>query len=259
MTDKNKVALVTGAARGIGYGIAKRLAAIGYDLLINDVVAQESIEAELRELATHGISVAYCQADISSRADRTILIKSLHHHFGYIDILVNNAGVAPEVREDLLRATAASFERLIRINLKGPYFLTQSIAKQMISQREKDPDRHFCIVNIASSNSLAASQNRGEYCVSKAGVSMATRLWASRLGEYSIPVYEIRPGIIATDMTRGVKDKYDRMISGGLLVQSRWGTPDDVGRAVAMLANRALPYSTGQVLYVDGGQLLPRL
>ncbi len=167
--------------------------------------------------------------------------------------------MAPAIRADILEATEESFERLIRINLQGPYFLTQLAARWMVEQKKADPAFAGAIVNVSSISSTVASTSRGEYCISKAGVSMATQLWAARLGEFGIPVYEVRPGIIKTDMTSAVTAKYDKLIAEGLLVQSRWGLPDDVGKAVAMLARGDLPYSTGQVLTVDGGLTLERL
>jgi NAD(P)-dependent dehydrogenase (short-subunit alcohol dehydrogenase family) len=174
-------------------------------------------------------------------------------------VLVNNAGVAPKVRADILDATEESFERLIRINLQGPYFLTQAVARWLIAQKKADPAFQGCIVNISSVSATVASVSRGEYCISKAGVSMATKLWAARLGEFDLPVYEIRPGIIKTDMTATVTAKYDKLIGEGLLLQSRWGLPQDIGRAVAMMVRGDIAYSTGQVILVDGGQTVQRL
>lgn len=253
------VALVTGAARGIGYGIAQSLATEGFHIAVNDIVSEGSLTDQLTRLESHGIRTVYCRADVTDTADRRHLVATVEESLGPIDILVNNAGVAPETRTDILQATEASFERVLGINLKGPYFLTQAVANRMLARRIAGHDGLMCIVNIASSNSVAASPDRGEYCVSKAGVSMATKLWAVRLGEHNIPVYEIRPGIIATGMTAPVKEKYDRLIAEGLLLQKRWGQPEDVGRAVAMLCRGDLPYATGQVIHVDGGQLIPRL
>jgi NAD(P)-dependent dehydrogenase (short-subunit alcohol dehydrogenase family) len=174
-------------------------------------------------------------------------------------VLVNNAGVAPKVRADILEATEESYEWVMKINLQGPYFLTQAAANWMVEQKKQDASFSGCIVNISSVSSTVASPSRGEYCLSKAGVSMATKLWAARLGEFNIPVYEIRPGIIQTDMTATVKEKYDKLIGQGLLVQSRWGQPGDIGKAVAMLVRGDLAYSTGQVIMVDGGQTVQRL
>lgn len=255
----NTVALVTGSGRGIGYGIARCLAQAGCDLIINDIVEQGPLAAKLAALSRHGVKVLYCRADVASAAGRNRLLAAIKERFGRIHVLVNNAGVAPEVRCDMLVATEASFERLVRINLQGPYFLTQAVANMMIAQKDEG-DGQFCtIINIASSNSQAASTDRGEYCISKAGVSMATKLWAVRLTTLNIPVYEIRPGIIKTDMTAPAAEKYDRLIEEGLLLQKRWGQPADIGRAVAMLVRGDLAYSTGQVLHVDGGQLVSRL
>jgi NAD(P)-dependent dehydrogenase (short-subunit alcohol dehydrogenase family) len=187
------------------------------------------------------------------------MVAAIRSRFGRLHVLINNAGVAPTVRADILEATEESFERVVRINLQGPYFLTQAAANWMVEQHSRDGTFEGCIVNISSISATVASPNRGEYCISKAGVSMATKLWAARLGEYGIPVYEVRPGIIRTDMTRAVQAKYDRLIAEGLTVQARWGLPQDVGRAVAMLVRGDLPYATGQVVVVDGGLTLQRL
>lgn len=172
---------------------------------------------------------------------------------------MNNAGVAPDVRADVLEASPESFDRLISINLRGPYFLTQAAAHWMVKQRQADPAFRGCVVNVSSVSATVVSVNRGDYCISKAGVAMATQLWAARLAEFGIDVFEVRPGVIATDMTSGVKEKYDALIAGGLTVEKRWGTPKDVGRAVAVLARGDLSYATGQVLLIDGGLTLPRL
>ncbi|HKJ68354.1 MAG TPA: 3-ketoacyl-ACP reductase [bacterium] len=254
-----RVALITGGRRGIGYGVAQALAEAGVNLVINDIAPEAEVRGSIEQLAGEGVDVLYSRADISSSADRDRLLSEAFTKFDTIHILVNNAGVAPEERMDILSATERSFERVMRINLQGPYFLTQSIANHMIRQKGNSSEEFFCIVNIASSNSQAASIDRGEYCISKAGVSMASKLWAARLGEYDIPVYEIRPGIIKTDMTSGVTQKYDRMIEEGLLLQPRWGLPGDVGRVVRSLARGEFVYSTGQVFYIDGGQLIQRL
>jgi NAD(P)-dependent dehydrogenase (short-subunit alcohol dehydrogenase family) len=181
----------------------------------------------------------------------------VHQRFGRLDLLVNNAGVAPRERRDILEATRESFDRLLRINLRGPYFLTQAAARYMLER--KSTDFRGCILFITSISAVAASVNRGEYCISKAGLAMASLLWAARLAGEGIRVYEVRPGIIRTDMTAGVAANYDRLIAEGLTLQRRWGTPEDVGRAVAMLARGDLDYSTGQVLVVDGGLSVRRL
>jgi 3-oxoacyl-[acyl-carrier protein] reductase len=254
-----KVALITGAARGIGYGIASHLAASHCDLVVCDVQEPAAVEIALAELRKLGAETQYCQADVSSAEARQRMLAEIKARFGRLNVLVNNAGVAPKVRADILEATEESFERLIRINLQGPYFLTQAAANWMIAQQKEDPRFEGCIVNISSVSATVASPSRGDYCISKAGVSMATRLWAARLGEFDIPVYEIRPGVIKTDMTATVQEKYDKLIEEGLTLQKRWGFPDDVGRAVAMLVRGDLPYSTGQVLMLDGGMTLQRL
>ena len=259
MSINKKVALVTGGRRGIGFGIAKQLAREGNHIVIGDIVEAREAADAVQELEQTGAQVLYCQADVSSAPARQKMLDEIKARFGRLDVLVNNAGVAPKVRADILDATEESFERLIKINLQGPYFLTQLVARYMIAQKKANPDFAGCIVNISSISAEVASTGRGEYCISKAGVSMATQLWAARLGEFNIPVYEIRPGIIATDMTSAVKEKYDNLIANGLLVQSRWGYPEDIAKAVAMLARGDLAYSTGQVLFIDGGFNVQRL
>ncbi len=247
------VALVTGAARGIGLGIADRLAREGYDVAIGDV-REETVAAEaLKKLRSHGCDAMYCRTDVSLPDDRKRLLAAVRERFGRLHLLVNNAGVAPRERKDLLEASEESFEWVLRINLQGPYFLTQAAARWMIEQKRASGTYSGCIVNISSISATVASVNRGEYCISKAGVSMATLLWATRLAEFGIPVYEIRPGIIKTDMTAAVQAKYDKLIAEGLLLQPRWGLPEDVARVVAALARGDLAYSTGQVIMVDGG------
>jgi len=255
----NRVALVTGGTRGIGLGIARCLAHDGCDLAVCGVRPEEQVADVLSELRGTGVDVLYCQADVADPDARECMLAAIRAHYGRLDVLVNNAGVAPRVRADVLDATEESFERVMRINLQGPYFLTQAVARWMIAQREQDPSFRACIVNISSISATVASPSRGEYCISKAGVSMATRLWAVRLGEYGIPVYEVRPGVIQTDMTAGVRARYDRLIAEGLTVEPRWGLPEDVGRTVATLVRGDLPYATGQVLMVDGGLTLQRL
>ena len=254
-----KVALVTGGSRGIGLGIAEHLARNGFDLAINGVRPAEAVTEPLGRLRELGADVLYCPGDIASREDRINVLAAITNHFGRLHVLVNNAGVAPKERRDILDATEESFQYVLSTNLQGPYFLTQKVAHWMIDQGRKRADFTGCIINISSISATVASVNRGEYCIAKAGVSMATQLFAARLGEYNIPVYEVRPGIIKTDMTAGVTEKYDRLIDGDLTVQKRWGYPDDVGKAVAALARGDFPYSTGQVLMVDGRLTLPRL
>ncbi len=255
----SKIALITGGSRGIGFGVAQALAREGFDLGICGVRNESAVTEALQSLRATGRDILYVQADVSLRPDRERLLSEVKRHFGSLNVLVNNAGVAPLERNDILEATEESFERLIRINLQGPYFLTQAAARWMIEQKRADLSFSGCIINVSSISATVASVNRGDYCISKAGVSMATKLFAARLGEHDIPVYEIRPGLIKTDMTSAVTAKYDKLIGEGLLLQGRWGLPDDVGRAAAMLARRDLAYSTGQVLLVDGGYSLQKL
>ncbi len=254
-----RVALITGGSRGIGFGIAMKLAATGFDLAINGVRAESEVEETLRKLKEFGNDVIYCRGDTSSSNDRESIISKVKEHYGKLHVLVNNAGIPPKERTDILDATEESFDEVISVNLKGSYFLTQKIANWMIDQKKNDKEFNGCIINISSISATVVSVNRGEYCISKAGLSMATQLFSVRLGEFNIPVYEVRPGVIYTDMTAGVKEKYDKLIEDGLCVQQRWGLPEDVGKAVASLANDDLTYSTGQVIMVDGGLTIPRL
>jgi 3-oxoacyl-[acyl-carrier protein] reductase len=254
-----RIACITGGARGIGFGVAQALARDGFDLALSGVRDEAAASDALETLRGLGAKVLYCQADVSDSTARAGMLETIRKTYGRLHVLVNNAGVAPAVRADILEATEESFERLIRINLQGPYFLTQNVARWMVEQKKADPSFRGAIVNVSSVSSTVASVSRGEYCISKAGVSMATQLWAARLGEFGIPVFEVRPGIIKTDMTSAVTAKYDKLIAEGLLVQPRWGLPEDVGKAVAMLARGDLSYSTGQVVNVDGGLTLSRL
>src|SRR5574337_24098 len=260
------VALVTGGSRGIGRGICLSLARAGFGVAINftsNAAAAEECKRLCMEAVPDAKKVKFetVQADIAEPQGRARLIEFVKTTPGWIDLLVNNAGVAPEVRADLLEATEDSFDRLIAINLKGPYFLTQAVANYWLSGLQYLPPGRARpkVVNISSLSAYAASVNRGDYCVSKAGLAMATRLFATRLAEYGINVYEVRPGIIATDMTTAVQEKYDRMIAEGLTPIPRWGEPEDVGRVVAAIAQGALPFSTGEVINVDGGFHLRRL
>jgi len=261
----NTVALITGASRGIGRGIALELAKVGYDLAINyasnAAAANETIADCVATARTAGkaIRAEACRADIGNSEDRRALIEFCKARFGRLDLLVNNAGVAPAVRADLLEAGEESFDRLININVKGPYFLTQLAARWMIEQGKEGRGPRPKIVTVSSISAYTASVNRGDYCISKAALSMLTPLYAARLAEHGINVYEIRPGIIATDMTGAVKEKYDKLIGEGLTPIHRWGTPEDIGRAVAAIAQDLLPFSTGEVINVDGGFHLRRL
>jgi 3-oxoacyl-[acyl-carrier protein] reductase len=255
----NTVALVTGGSRGIGLGITRCLAADGCDVAVCGVRERSAVEGVLDELRELGVEVLYCQADVADRQARERLLSEIDGRFGRLNVLVNNAGVAPKVRADILEATEESYDWVMGINLKGPYFLTQAVANWMIEQHQEDESFQGCIVNISSISATVASPSRGEYCISKAGVSMATQLWAARLGEFGIPVYEIRPGVIKTPMTEVVTAKYDKLIGEGLTIQPRWGFPEDVGKAVAMMVRGDIPYSTGQVIVVDGGMTVQRL
>jgi NAD(P)-dependent dehydrogenase (short-subunit alcohol dehydrogenase family) len=253
------VALITGASRGIGRAITLELAGIGYDLVINYASNQEAaIQTKndaIQRAAQNGktIRAEICQADISRNEDRTRLVDFTREKFNRLDLLVNNAGIAPASRADILEASESSFDQLVAVNLKGPYFLTQLAAKWMIAQRQQDAKRQPKIITINSISAYTASVNRGDYCISKAGLAMMTKLFAARLAEPGINVYEIRPGIIATDMTAPVKEKYDRLIAEGLTPIKRWGQPEDVAKAVVAIALDLLPFSTGEVINVDGG------
>jgi NAD(P)-dependent dehydrogenase (short-subunit alcohol dehydrogenase family) len=248
---------VTGAGRGIGRGIAVELGRLGHAVAVNyagNAAAAEECLRLVREAGGEGLTL---RADVSSSADRARMVEEVVAAYGRVDLLVNNAGVAPDVRADMLEAGEESFDRLVNVNLKGPYFLTQLVARRMVEQVRGDNVLGAFgrprVVTVTSVSAYAASPNRGDYCVSKAGLAMMTKLYAARLAEHGINVYEIRPGVIATDMTGGVREKYDRMIAEGVWPIRRWGEPSDVARAVASIARGDLPYSTGEVINVDGG------
>ena len=251
--------MVTGGTRGIGFGVALKLAETRFILVISGRRAHDEVQPALDQIKQHSPASIYVQADVANGADRARLLLAVEDNFGRLDVLVNNAGIAPRVRADILEAREDSFDELISTNLKGPYFLTQAAAAWMIRQQETDNSAFRAIINISSVSATVASVNRGDYCISKAGIAMATRLWAVRLAEYGIGVYEVRPGIIETDMTASVREKYDTLIDGGLLLEKRWGTPADVGSAICLLAKGELKYATGSVLHVDGGLTVPRL
>jgi len=259
-------AIVTGASRGIGRAIALELAGLGYDLVIShlDVDAygrpyEDAGEKTKADAIAAGVDCVVMRADIADEDDRRKLVTMARRTFGRCDMLVNNAGVAPSERVDMLEMSQESYDRVMRINLKGPFFLTQAVGNWMIEQRGEDDGRQFRIVNISSISAYTSSPARAEYCLSKAGVSMMTRLFADRLAEFGVGVFEIRPGIIATDMTATVKDKYDGLIADGLTPIKRWGQASDVARAVGAIAEGRLDFSTGQVINVDGGFHLRRL
>jgi NAD(P)-dependent dehydrogenase (short-subunit alcohol dehydrogenase family) len=254
-----KTALVTGGTRGIGLGIATELARTGFTMVVNGIRDEPEVSRTLDHLRSFGQEVYYIRGDISVTGERESLFHRALEAAGQLNILVNNAGVAPLERKDLLETSEESFDRVMGINLRGPFFLTQLVAGYLVDKKRKDPGFEACIINISSISATVASVSRGEYCISKAGVSMATRLWATRLGEEDIPVYEVQPGIIDTDMTSRVKDQYLRQIQEGLTIQKRIGIPEDVGKVVATLARGELPYANGQVIVVDGGLTIPRL
>ncbi len=248
----NPVALITGAARGIGRACALELARAGHDVVIADIIDTAEAVGAVEELGVDALGVA---CDVTDPDRRAAALTAIRERFGRLDCLINNAGVAPKIRADILEAGPESFDFVMGINLRGPYFLTQAVANWLIAQQEEDPTRRGrqSIVNVASLSSYTASPSRGEYCLSKAAVSMMTTLYAARLAEYEIRVNEVRPGIIATNMTSAVTEKYDRLIADGLTPIRRWGTPEDVARAVTVLAGGRLPFTTGEAINVDGG------
>lgn len=255
----NRVAVITGGARGIGLGIARSLAAEGLDLVLNGVRPEADVADVMADLTRTGRRIAYISGDIGVPADRERLIAETIARMGRIDVLVNNAGITSPGRKDILEATEEAFDRVMAVNLKGAFFLTQLAARQMIRQREQAPGRRGYVINVSSISADFVSVNRGDYCLSKAALAMSTRLWAARLAEYDIDVFEIRPGVIRSDMTAGVVEKYDKLLSEGLTLDRRWGEAEDVGRAAAMLVRGDLPYATGQVLRIDGGMTINRL
>lgn len=259
------VALITGAGRGIGRSIALALSAIGWTTIVNELPdAAGNAHSVAEEIKASGGKACVILADIAKPNERSYLVNQAVALTGTIDLLVNNAGVAPRVRTNILEVNEESYDEVMAINLKGPFFLTQRVANLMIGQRQERQDEQpnrasGAIVNIGSLNAYTSSPNRGEYCLSKAGIGMMTKLFAEQLAPFGINVYEIRPGIIQTDMTKVVKDKYDSLIAQGLTPIQRWGQPEDVARAVVAIAQGYLPFSTGEVINVDGGFHLQRL
>jgi 3-oxoacyl-[acyl-carrier protein] reductase len=254
-----KVALVTGGSRGIGKATTLALAARGWQVVFSFLSNQAAARETLKEIEAAGGRGLMQQSDLAAGGDRQRLLEMVTSAFGRLDVLVNNAGMAPRLRRDLLEMGEASFDEVLAANLKGPFFLTQQAAQLMIALKKREPASDPMVINIGSISATTSSPNRGEYCISKAGLGMMTALFADRLAGEGIRVYEVRPGIIATDMTAAVKAKYDQAISSGLLPLARWGQPEDVARAVVTLAEGALPYSTGEVIHVDGGFHLRRL
>ena len=258
-TDNLPVALVTGGSRGIGRGICIELAKAGWRVGINYASNAEAAMECLERVKQAGGAGEAVQGDVASTPQRKYMIDFMCQRFGRLDALINNAGVAPESREDLLSATESSYDRLMSVNLKGPYFLTQLAALRMAEQIKSNRIPCGYIVNISSISAYTASVDRGDYCISKAGMAMMTKLFAARLADENIRVYEVRPGVIATDMTGAVKAKYDKLLSEGLAPLKRWGEPADVGLCVAAILRGDFPYSTGQVFDIDGGFHIRRL
>lgn len=253
-----KTAIVTGASRGIGFAIARQLGLDGYSVLVVATGPQEKNQKALDALRAQQIECAYVQANIGDHDDRLRIVQAALDAFGRIDVLVNNAGVAPRTRADLLEMTEESFDYVVGINTRGNMFLTQAVARQMIRQQPVD-GRRGVIVNVSSCSAEVSSTNRGEYCVSKAGVSMLTTLYADRLAGEGILVHEVRPGVIKTDMTDKVQEKYDKLIAEGAFPIARWGTPQDVANAVSALCSDKFLYTTGNYIDVDGGFHIKRL
>ena len=254
------VALITGSTRGIGLGIAVKLAEEGHDIAINGVRAEADATQAIEDVQAAGANVVYARGDVSQAADRASMIDVIRQAFGRLDVLVNNAGITSPGRKDILNeADEQSFDLVMGVNLKGPFFLTQAAARWMAEQRQANARFRGCIINVSSVSAEFVSTNRGDYCLSKAATRMATWLWATRLAEFGIPVYEVQPGVIRSDMTAGVTAKYDKLIAEGLTLERRWGEPDDVAKAVAALVRGDIPYSTGQVLKIDGGMTIRTL
>ncbi len=249
------VAMVTGGSRGIGRGITQRLISEGWQVAVM-ATKPEPPEGFLDVVGDQGI---YVPGSVDDQAAHQRFVAATLAAYSRIDLLVNNAGVAPRVRQDILSAGVEEYDRVMGVNLRGPYFLTQAVANQMIAQPRLDGQLTGTIINVSSVSATVVSVDRGEYCLSKAGVAMATQLWAARLAPEGIVVYEIRPGVIATDMTAGVKEKYDRLFAQGLAPMPRWGRPDDVAGAVVALGSGLMPYSTGDVVHVGGGMQIARL
>lgn len=261
----NPVALITGASRGIGRGIALELAKVGHDLVVNFAGNADGARATSADCvaaaktAGKTIRSEICQGDVGKAADRERLIGFTREQFGRLDLLVNNAGITSIGRRDVLEAREDEFDALMAVNLKGPYFLSQLAANWMIGQVKSNPALRPKIVIISSISGYAVSTNRGDYCMAKAALGMMTKLYATRLADHGINVYEVCPGVIASDMTAPVKEKYDKLFAEGLSPIRRWGTPEDVGRAVTAIALDYLPYSTGETINVDGGFHVRRL
>lgn len=255
----NKTALITGGTRGIGLGIAKKLAAEGIDLALNGVRPESDVVEVLEELRKGGVRVEYFPGNIAEKSDREAILQGVKEQFGTINFLVNNAGVAPRVRADVLEVAEEDFDHLMDINLKGTFFLSQAFANWMVEVRRSNADVPLSIVSITSVSAVLASTNRAAYCMAKAGLSMMSKVMAVRLAEFNIPVFEIQPGVIETDMTEKVKTIYQERIEKGLTLEPRLGKPEDIGKVVAALLRGDLPYATGQILQIEGGMMVGRL
>ncbi|MEO9893207.1 3-ketoacyl-ACP reductase [Aurantibacter sp.] len=253
-----KNVLITGGSRGIGLGIALELVKEGCNIAINGVRDESHVEPVLNQLRSFGTQVIYCQGNIAIANDRETIVSKVLNEFGCINVLVNNAGVGPKERIDLLKTSEESYDWVMGINLKGSFFMTQTVANHMVKCKTSDADFEAQIINMSSVSATMVSIERGEYCISKSGMSMMTQLFATRLGAYNIPVYELRPGVIETDMTAGVQEKYEKLVTEGLTVEQRMGLPKDVAIAVSALVKGQIPYATGQVLHIDGGLSIPR-
>jgi 3-oxoacyl-[acyl-carrier protein] reductase len=257
--SNQKTAIITGSGRGIGRGIAVQLAKAHWNIVINDINSPEPPQETLELVKGEGSDGMIVMADITSASDRDRLLAETIKYSGRIDLLVNNAGIGPRQRLDILEIHEQSMDEVLKVNLIGPFFLTQIVAKKMIEQIDQKVIQNPKIVNIGSISAFTSSINRAEYCISKAGVAMTTLLYADRLAGHGINVFEIRPGIIETPLTAIVKDKYDRLIAEGITPIKRWGQPEDIGKAIVSIAEGYLPFSTGQVINVDGGFHIQRL
>lgn len=253
-----QTAIVTGGSRGIGFAIAEQLGRDGFNIVILDINEKASYAENLGKLDEQGIPYEYVQGNICLAGDRQRLIDTAVKRFGGVHVLVNNAGVAPAARADLLDMTEESFDRVLGVNTKGTMFMTQAAAKQMLRQPAEGKKRGT-VINISSCSAVVSSTNRGEYCVSKAGVSMLTTLYADRLAREGIMVHEVRPGVIDTDMTSQVREKYDKLFEEGAFPIARWGTPEDIAGVVSAFAGDKFLYTTGNYVDVDGGFHIKRL
>lgn len=254
----SRVALITGGARGIGLGIARKLARSGWSLMLNGIRPEEQVTEVLEELTQLGSQVSYVSANVGTQDGREQMISAVQSKYGRLDSLINNAGITSPGRKDILEAEEDDFDHVMNINLKGPFFLTKLAASMIRQTVETDGDRGS-VIFVSSISAEFVSINRGDYCLTKAALGMATKLWATRLAEFGIDVYEVRPGVIRSDMTAGVTEKYDKLISEGLTLDRRWGETEDVGRAVHSLVSGEVPYATGQVLKIDGGMTIHSL